>query len=135
MDSPRFDILIYSKLYSVMPSSPKFTTVMVDRNLVTRMRGIRGRIEDRRGYKLSWGDFIKVLLAVYEARESGIGSQVAEMRGDKPMTDEELDEAGIESFPGLPVTLSEQDQEKIAELVAQKISNPRASKKTERRRK
>lgn len=57
------------------------------------------------------------------------------MRGDKPMTEEELDEAGIESFPGLPVTLSEQDQEKIAELVAQKISNARDSKKTERRRK
>ena len=35
---------------------------------------------------------------------------------------EEGDEYDLQEFPGLPVTLSEEDQERIAELVAEKLA-------------
>ena len=85
------------------------------------MRDIRSRIEEWTGRSMSWGDFIKVLLAVYEARTPETWAQVAEMGSGKPMTEEELEEAGVEELPGLPITLSEEDRDRIAELVVEKL--------------
>ena len=104
-----------------MPSSSKFTTIMLGKELVTRMREIRTRIEEWTGHSMSWGDFIKVLLAVYEARTPETWPQVAVMGSGKPMTEEELEEAGVEEIPGLSITLSEEDRDRIAELVVEKL--------------
>ena len=99
----------------------KFTTIMLDKELVAQMREIRSRMEAWIGQKRSWGGFIKFLLAVYEAREPHTSGQVAVMESGKPMTAEELEEAGVEELPGLPVTLSEEDRDRIAELVVEKL--------------
>ena len=115
-----------------------FTTIMLDKDLVSRMRELKERVEGWTDRSMSWGAFIGMLLAVYEARgePSVRGTSVAEMQRGVPMTEEELHEAGFESFPGLPVTLNERDKERIAEMVAEKISESSVSKKrTERRQK
>ena len=40
---------------------------------------------------------------------------------DEPLTDDQLEAMGITRYTGLPVTLSDEDQERIAELVVEKL--------------
>ena len=89
------------------------TTIMLAKDRVAEMREIKARAERWAGRTLSWGDFVGILLTVYEAR-----GQVAEMHQDVPMSEGELAEAG---WAEMPLTLSEADQERIAELVVEKL--------------
>lgn len=99
----------------------EFTTIMLDKKLVAQMREIRSRVEAWTDQRMSWGGFIKLLLAVYEARQPDTSDQVAEMQAGRPMTDQELADAGVEELPGLPITLTEEDRDRIAALVVKKL--------------
>ena len=121
------------------------TTIMLAKDRVAEMREVKARAERWAGRPLSWGDFVALLMTVYEARGEvgGVdrGIPVAEMHQDVPLSEEELAAAGWEEIPvppslreaqatagqlppqapGIPITLSEEDQERIAELVAKKV--------------
>lgn len=113
----------------------QFTTIMMDKETVSQMRELKASVERWTGRSLSWGDFIKVLLAVYQARtdpRAGPGVLMAEMHQGKPMSEEELAEAGWEpddqltlqlgAALGKEVSLSRASCEAVAELVAEKLA-------------
>lgn len=83
----------------------------------------KGEAERILAKRLDWGDFL-MLLANLKPVSQIVGYPVAGLHDSegKPLSNNEMAEANVEEFPGLPVTLTEEDQERIAELVASKLA-------------
>lgn len=100
---------------------PKYGSIGVELGQLAELRNVKSEWENRAGRKFRWGDFLMMLLTL----QQGVAG-VAEMGQEhEPATQEELDSLGVEleEWPGIPITLSEQDQERIAELITEKVVN------------
>ena len=87
------------------------------------LKEFKAQAEERSGRRLTWGDFFAILMGLHELRSTGIEPQIpiAHMgqddSDDKPLSQEELEELGVTTFS----FIQEQDLERIADRVAQKV--------------
>ena len=104
-----------------------YTTIPVERSQLEQLQAVRESMGQQASRSLRWGDFLGLLLAYRDQVLAGSRGEeeplIAHMAqdDDEPLTEEQLEAMGITAYPGLPVTLSDEDQERIAELVVEKL--------------
>ena len=83
-----------------------------------RLEQLKRQVEHELGRSLVWGDFLLILAGL----QGEVGQDmVAHLREGESTAQGAPEEATTESWPGLPIVLSPEDQERIAELVAAKV--------------
>lgn len=94
---------------------------------LNELRRVKAEWEARARRSFRWGDFLMMLVTLNDSssvRYEAVQFPVVEMGQDDPASiGEQPPEEGLESegFPGLPITLAREDQERIAGLVADKV--------------
>ena len=105
----------------------EFTSIPVERPQLEQLQAAKEQMQEQAGRTLRWGDVFTALLAFRDQAFAGDGEPsgvlMAEMRqdGHRALTPAELEAMGVELLPGLPMTLSDDDCERIADLVVDKL--------------
>ena len=105
----------------------EFTSIPVERPQMEQLQAVKAQLQDGAGRPLRWGDVFTALLAIREQAMANVpepeSAMVAHMAQDdeRALTPEELEAMGVVEVPGLPITLSDEDRDRIAELVVDKL--------------
>lgn len=103
-----------------------YTSIGIERPQFLELEGVKNEWEGKAGRGFRWGDFLMMLLTLRDmergAQDLHSHGELVEMGQDQPASEEDEGEFEIEQFPGLPITLSEEDRDRIAERVAEKLA-------------
>ena len=106
---------------------PRFGSIGVRLEQLAELRKIKGEWEGRAGKRFKWGDFLMMLVTLHQTTGSHFEpvqfDTVTMGQGDQAPDAGEPSEVSLDStaFDALPITLGIEDQERIAELVAEKV--------------
>ena len=105
-----------------------YTSIGIERTHFSHLQSAKKDLERKAGRSFRWGDFLMMLIAFRDLQEQAVQPgeplRYAEMGQDSenPLTGDEPEAAGMETFTGIPLTLSDEDREYIVEAVVEKLA-------------
>lgn len=107
----------------IIMARKEFTTIPIERTLLDRLQAVKEELQLRAERPLRWADVFTALLAFKDQADVPEDSLMAHMarEDERALTPEELEAMGVVQFSGLPLALSDEDRDRIAQLVVDKL--------------